>query len=120
MVVWVRDVYGWNGTVPCHYLGLLWAISNWKMQFTHVDSPPFFVRSFSQLRRPAGHQVLSGYHRHALGGNKIFKTRGVRIGYMLIEYIEKSKGKMLSLEWFTQQGDNNIRRTFFVMIPKSC
>lgn len=32
---------------------------------------------------------------------------------MLIEYIEPSKGEMLSVEWFTQQGDNSTRRKNF-------
>lgn len=82
------------------------------MYFTHVDSLPFFRRSFSHIRSP-GCQVPSGYHRHSLGGNNIFKTRGVETEYMLIEYIEPLKGKMFPVEWFTQQGDNSTRRKNF-------
>lgn len=96
------------------YLDLSWAIDKLEMMyFTHVDSLPFFRRSFSHIRRP-GCQVPSGYHRHSLGGNNIFKTKGVETEYMLIEYIEPSKGKMLPVEWFTQQGDNSTwRKNFF-------
>lgn len=87
-------------------------ISCSSVQFTLLDNLPFFTRSIEYLRRRIlawlGYAVPSRYVQYRS------KTRvSLGTGYLLIEYIERSRGKMLSETWEEGRNDAQLRANLF-------
>ncbi|OJD15684.1 hypothetical protein AJ78_04060 [Emergomyces pasteurianus Ep9510] len=84
--------------------------------FTALNSMPFWDRSLFKFRRLVlswlGWPLPSQYLRHQ-PGNRIAKSRVTDAGYLLIEYIEEVRGRMLSETWSDKRHDNQLRANLF-------
>ncbi|TPX22606.1 hypothetical protein DIZ76_014483 [Coccidioides immitis] len=80
--------------------------------FTLLDNLPFITRAIEYVRRRLlkwlGHPVPSGYVQHQSRVNSTLST-----GYLLIEYIDPSRGRMLSETWEEGRHDVNLRTNLF-------
>jgi hypothetical protein len=87
------------------FFGILRRICCSSAQFTFLGNLPFVARSFQYLRRRLltwlGYAVPSRYVPRCSKANA-----SLGIGYLLIEYIDRSRGKMLSETW--EEGRHNI------------
>ncbi|KAL5365884.1 hypothetical protein BJX96DRAFT_159938 [Aspergillus floccosus] len=81
-------------------------------QFTALNNLPFVTRCVESLRRCVlrflGHPVPSKYVVHR---SHLRETLG--IGYLLIEYIDQSRGKMLSASWDQGRHNAQLRTNLF-------
>ncbi|EEH07534.1 conserved hypothetical protein [Histoplasma capsulatum G186AR] len=82
--------------------------------FTHAKNLPYLTRCIHFLRRRLlsmlGRPVPSQYVRNQSGTSA---DREFDIGYLLIEYIEEAKGKMLSNTWLEKQDDMKLRSNLY-------
>ncbi|EEQ86121.1 uncharacterized protein BDCG_09390 [Blastomyces dermatitidis ER-3] len=82
--------------------------------FTHTENLPPFTRCIHFLRRRLlsmlGHAVPSQYVRNQ---RRTFAGQELDIGYLLIEYVEEAKGKMLSHTWIEKQDDMKLRSNLY-------
>ncbi|EEH32993.2 hypothetical protein PAAG_04046 [Paracoccidioides lutzii Pb01] len=81
--------------------------------FTRLEHLPFISRCFQSIRRRLlswlRFPVPSYYIRHQGGAHN-----AIGAGYLVIEYIEKTQGRMLSSTWFEKnQHDVKLRTNFF-------
>ncbi|KAE8402894.1 hypothetical protein BDV37DRAFT_272458 [Aspergillus pseudonomiae] len=81
-------------------------------KFTALKNLPFLARTIEFFRchflRLLGYPVPSKYVVH---NSKLSEPLGV--GYLLIEYIDASRGKMLSESWDQGRHNARLRRNFF-------
>ncbi|KAE8153020.1 hypothetical protein BDV25DRAFT_44741 [Aspergillus avenaceus] len=84
--------------------------------FTRIENLPIWTRWIRCLRHCAlhffGRPTPSTYIRHQCR-TEIPEGGWPNVGYLLIEYIEDSKGKMLSSTWNLKRDDVNLRTNFF-------
>lgn len=82
------------------------------MQFTAVENLPALSRWFHYIRcrllRLFGYETPSGYIRHQGPCLDALKA-----GYMLIEYIDETRGKMLSYTWEDNRHRKDLRSNLF-------
>ncbi|EEH03547.1 conserved hypothetical protein [Histoplasma capsulatum G186AR] len=81
--------------------------------FTRLEHLPFLSRCFQSIRRRLlswfNLPVPSYYARHQGGVHN-----AIGAGYLVIEYIEETQGRMLSSSWFEKnQHDAKLRTNFF-------
>ncbi|KAK2798474.1 hypothetical protein FQN50_008834 [Emmonsiellopsis sp. PD_5] len=80
--------------------------------FTAVENLPLLPRLYHYVRcrmlRLFGRTVPSGYVRHQ--GPAL---DGLKAGYVLIQYLDKSKGTMLSCTWNDKRHDKDLRANLF-------
>ncbi|KKZ64744.1 hypothetical protein EMCG_09348 [[Emmonsia] crescens] len=80
--------------------------------FTVLDNLPFIARANQYLRRHLlkwlGYPIPSRYVQHQSKDNATLST-----GYLLIEYIDPSRGEMLSKTWEEGRHDVNLRTNLF-------
>ncbi|PYH91223.1 hypothetical protein BO71DRAFT_332716 [Aspergillus ellipticus CBS 707.79] len=81
-------------------------------KFTSVDKLPFVARCVESLRRCLlrflGYPVPSAYVPH-----KSRSGEGLGAGYLLIEYIDQSRGRMLSESWEEGRHNAKLRENLF-------
>ncbi|KAJ5246544.1 hypothetical protein N7468_001527 [Penicillium chermesinum] len=86
-------------------------LSTWQ-NFTRLDNVPLITRAIHYLRRRLlgwlGYPAPSSYV-----SSQIDESRSLGSGYILIEYIDSSRGKMLSDTWDTGRHDQKLRTNLF-------
>ncbi|PYI03597.1 hypothetical protein BO78DRAFT_374884 [Aspergillus sclerotiicarbonarius CBS 121057] len=86
-------------------------------KFTHIDHLAVFNQYFHKLRRRClsflGLEVPSSYVPH----NEA-TSRGIGVGYVLIQNIEQSQGIMLSNTWLEHRSDAELRANLFRGLSK--
>ncbi|PYI04785.1 hypothetical protein BO78DRAFT_431105 [Aspergillus sclerotiicarbonarius CBS 121057] len=82
------------------------------LTFTHLDNVSFITRAVEYIRRQVckwvGYPMPSLYVPH-----QIEEAKFLGAGYILIEYIDPSRGKMLSDTWENGRQDKALRTTLF-------
>ncbi|KFY46968.1 hypothetical protein V494_00261 [Pseudogymnoascus sp. VKM F-4513 (FW-928)] len=80
--------------------------------FTRLESLPFVRRYIQRLHRHVlswfGYPIPSRYVRHDIGSSGFAGA-----GYLLTEYIEETKGQMLSNTWLKNQRDLRLQNNLF-------
>ncbi|KAL2826910.1 hypothetical protein BJY01DRAFT_143080 [Aspergillus pseudoustus] len=89
--------------------------------FTRIDCLPFFTTLLRRLRNRMlyllGRPVPSEYTRHQSRIGVLEYDR-LNIGYLLIEYVENTKGKMLSSTWAIEKDNAKLRSNLFHDLSK--
>lgn len=95
-------------------IGLLHSgiLNLYSLQFTHLDNMPFVTRAIQYIRRRVlkwlSYPTPSFYVPH-----RVEEASSLGIGYILIEYIDPSRGKMLSDTWENGRHDRDLRTNLF-------
>ncbi|KAB8213342.1 hypothetical protein BDV33DRAFT_66606 [Aspergillus novoparasiticus] len=84
--------------------------------FTRTENLPILTRWIQHLRQRVllllGRPTPSRYIRHQRR-TEVPKSGWPNVGYLIIEYIEETKGKMLSSTWSLKRDDVKLRKNFF-------
>lgn len=86
------------------------------VQFTQVTNLPLWIRCIHFLRRNIltllGYPLPSRYVRR-YGSEEVSGDGRLALGYLLTEYIESTRGEMLSKTWAINRDDVRLRTNFF-------
>ncbi|RDW81395.1 uncharacterized protein DSM5745_04952 [Aspergillus mulundensis] len=107
--------YAWlEGTCPDIPIPRLYGFAmSTGETFTRIDCLPFLSSWWRCLSHHIlslfGCQVPSKYSRHQRKNDVLERNRLNDVGYLLIEYIEESRGRMLSSTWAAKKDDTKLR-----------
>ncbi|EEP81145.1 predicted protein [Uncinocarpus reesii 1704] len=84
--------------------------------FSQIDNLPFLMRCLYRVRRCLrslfGYPTPSHYVGHR-GGPELLNDEKERSNFLLNEYIEEDKGRMLSKSWLKKRDDPTLRMNLF-------
>ncbi|RDW74445.1 uncharacterized protein DSM5745_07107 [Aspergillus mulundensis] len=81
-------------------------------KFTHIDQLPIWNRYFQKLRRWWFSLLGFGMPSNYVPNNQA-SSRGIGVGYVLIEHVEEPQGAMLSQTWQENHSNSELRANLF-------